>query len=464
MLSLRRRLILGHLATVIVIVTCTALAGWWQLSRSVQGQLDAALLALAETEVSMQSENAGGSIHVHDAPAGSAPPSLIRLDRLVQIVDADGRVLARSVNLGAGTLPAPRSLLDRLNAGETVYETLPNASEEPLRMVSVPTLVRGRKLAIQVAGSLDDVDHTLQSAAILFTGMTLTLLLAVGYAGLALTRGTFRAIDEIIDKARLIGETNLNQRLPHPGTSDEIGHLVDILNAMLDRLEFAFDSQRRFTADASHELRSPLSRLRTEIEVTLRRPREAQDYVDALRSCRDEVLRLTSLVEELLMLARLDAGEKRDPAEAVSAAVLVQDTIRRMLPLAQERQINLVFDAATAEPIAVARAATSLALTNLIDNAVKFSPTGGTVVVNLTTDEENVAISVQDQGPGIAAEDLPYLFDRFFRGAAARAATQGVGLGLSLSQTLVRAYGGRITVETNHSGGAKFTMSLPRAG
>ena len=464
MLSLRRRLVLIHLATIIVIVAGAALAGWWELSRSVRGQLDAALLALAETEAGMLAEAKGLSIHVHEAPAGTAPPSLIRLDRLVQIIDVKGQVLARSTNLGAAKLPAPQPLLDQLAAGETVFETLPDISEEPLRMVSVPTLVNDRALAVQVAGSLDDVNHVLQSAAILFAGMAMALLAAVGFAGAALTRKVFGAIDDIVRQARGIGDTNLNERLPHPGTDDEIGHLVDTLNAMLGRLERTFDAQRRFTADASHELRSPLSRLRTEIEVTLRRPRNVQEYVDTLRSCMDEVERLTLLVEELLMLARLDAGQERGPVEPVSLNALAEEAVRRMTPLAWGRQVNIVLEAEILVTAKVAYAPASLILTNLLDNAVKFSPAGGQVTVRVATDSHGAVVSVSDQGPGLSSDELPFLFDRFYRGAGARAGTiEGVGLGLALSQAIVRAYGGRIEASNGQDNGALFTVSLPLA-
>lgn len=464
MLSLRRRLALIHWVAIVVIVASAAAAGWWQLSRSVQGQLDAALLALAETEAVVLADASGEAVRVHEAPAASAPPSLARLDRLVQIVDANGHVLARSANLGVGALPVTPWLRTQLAAGETVLETLPHASEEPLRMVSVPTLVHGRQLAVQVAGSLDDIDHMVHSAALLFAGMAVALLAAVGLAGSAVTRRVFGAIDAIAQQARRVGETNLDERLPHPGTDDEMGHLVDTLNAMLERLERTFDTQRRFTADASHELRSPLSRLRTEIEITLRRPRDVQDYMATLRSCLEEVERLTMLVEELLMLARLDAGEEHGPDEPMALNVLTEEAVRRMGASARDRQIEIVLDIATGVAARLAPTPAGLVLANLLDNAVKFSPPGGKVTVRVAADGDGAVLSVADEGPGIADADLPFLFDRFYRGASARAGTiAGVGLGLALSQAIVRAYGGRIKAANGPVRGALLTVALPLA-
>ncbi|MGO4380983.1 sensor histidine kinase [Pseudoduganella sp. RAF53_2] len=464
MISLRQRLVLVHLLTVVAIVACAAFAGWWVLSRSVEGQLDAALLALAEIEAGALTDAHGQPIRVHEAAAGTAPPSLVRLDRLVQIIDARGKVLARSANLGAAVLPAPKPLLDRLGAGETVFETLPHTSEEPLRMVALPIVVNGQALVIQVAGSLDDVNQILQSSTLLFASLATALLIAVGYAGAIFTRKAFRAIDNIVDQAHRIGDANLSERLPHPGTDDEIGHLVDTLNAMLERLERTFDLQRRFTADASHELRSPLSRLRAEIEITLRRPRESQDYVDALRSSLEEVERLTMLVEELLMLARLDAGQEHSPIEPVSLNALVAETVTRMEPIAREHQIRIAVDAASEVVAKVAHGPAALVLTNLLDNALKFSPSAGEVTVRIFADQQNAMLSVADQGAGVTAEDLPGLFERFYRGASARTSgTPGVGLGLSLSQAIAHAYGGRIDASNGVNGGAVFTVSFPLA-
>ncbi|MGM3276211.1 sensor histidine kinase [Ralstonia sp. 24A2] len=465
MFSFQRRLILAHWAVIVVIVTGVASAAWWELSRIAHLQLDAALLALAETEAGMLLGSNGQPVRVHEKPAGTAPPSLVRLDRLVQIVDAQGGVLARSANLGTTRLPSSPVLLGRLAQGETVFETLQNFSEEPLRMVSLPvhTEPGAPPLVIQVAGSLDDVNRILDSAVVLFVGLAAALLLAVGTAGAMLTQRVFRAIDNVVKQARRIGDNNLDERLPHPGTSDDIGKLVDTLNDMLDRLEHAFDMQRRFTADASHELRSPLSRLRTELEVTLRRERSHEEYVETLHSCVEEVGRLTQMVEELLMLARLDAGHDQGMQEAVPVIELVQACVKRVTPAAQDRGIVLATQAGANQPIRIARAPATLALSNLLDNAVKFSPAGTTVEIAWSAEHGDAVLQVSDHGPGIPPAELPHIFERFYRGARVRASeTPGTGLGLALSQAIVQAHGGRIDAANAQKGGMIFRISLPR--
>ena len=462
MVSFRRRLALAHLAVIVVVLGVGALGAYWSLSRAVHDQLDAALLVLAETEAGMLAESAGQPVRVHEAEPGPLPPSFVRLDRLVQIVDGSGAVLARSANLGSSRLPAPPELLLRLAAGETVFQTLRGYGEEPVRLVSVPVRSGGALKAVQVAGSLDDVDHVVASAGLLFLVLGIALVLALGSAGALLTRRAFVAIGDVVQQARRIGEGSLDKRLPHPGTQDEIGGLVETLNEMLGRLEHAFEAQRRFTADASHELRSPLSRLRTELEVALRRPREPAEYVETLRSCMEEVERLTLLVEELLMLARLDTGQERSPVEAVALPRLAEDVARRLEPVARERGVELVVEPAPPIQARIGRGSGDLVLANLLDNALKFCPQGGRITVRVAVEDGEAVMSVADTGPGVSRGELPHLFDRFFRGQAARGGgAPGTGLGLALSQAMVKAHGGRIEAANGPAGGALFTVRLP---
>lgn len=462
MLSFRTRLISIHLAIIVVVLSFSGFGAYWMLSRAVHNQLDAALLAIAETEAATLKSNMEQPIRIHESSKGSTQLSFVRIDRLVQIIDADGQVLARSNNLGSTRLPTPRALLNRLSAGETVFETLNTFGDEPVRMVSMPINGSGAPMIVQVAGSLDDVRNVLNSASLLFVIMTLGLLAAVGTVGASLTRKVFQAIDNVVRQAHNIGEVNLSERLPHPGTRDEIGKLVDTLNEMLARIEQSFEIQRRFTADASHELRSPLSRLRTELEVTLRRPRDETEYVDTLRSCLEDVERLTLMVEELLVLARIDAGQGRSPEEIVPLKLIIDEVVERMLPIAREHQILIAVEPLPPVIAKIARSSMDLVLTNLLDNAVKFSPQGGRVTVSLATEGSDAIISVSDTGPGINLDEVPLLFERFYRGAVARISeTPGVGLGLALSQAIVRSHGGLIDATNLSDGGALFSIRLP---
>ena len=473
------------------VLALAAFAAYLGLSLTVHAQLDTALLTLARTEARLQAQDAdaahpGTAVRVHEAASDgngltsngqSAAPmsalmSFVRLDRLVQIVAVDasgaGTVLARSVNLGAHQLPLHPATLARLAAGHTVYETLHDFAEEPTRLVTLP--LRGEASqhdlrAVQVAGSLDDVQNVLSVAAGLLLVMSAVLLLSVGAVGGVLMRRVFAAIDDVVQKAHRIGEEDLSQRLPHPNTDDETGRLVDTLNEMLARIEHGFDVQRRFTADASHELRSPLSRLRTELELALRRPREPAVYIETLRSGLEEVERLTLLVEELLTLARIDAGQEQGRVERVELNHLIEDALARMRPIAQARHVELRLDAPGPVRAKVVPGAASLVLDNLLDNAIKFSPAGSVIRVQLAIEGAQAVLRVHDAGPGVRREELERIFERFYRGPSARPGnTPGMGLGLALSQALVQANGGSISAANGTPRGAVFEVRLPGVG
>ena len=466
-LSFRHRLSVWHTAAVACLLAVVAFAGHWALARLVLGQLDAALVALAETEASALEADPGHPRRIHEFAPGSAPPSFVRLDRFVQIIDLDGNVLSKSANLGPARLPAPQVMLQRLKAGEVVFETFADFGEEPIRVAALPINAAGVAYAVEVSGSLDDAYRILNAGGWLFLALSLLLLAGVAVTAAVFARRALRPVDEIVAQARRIGESNLAERLPQPTSQDELGRLIDTLNAMLDRVERGVETQRRFTADASHELRSPLSRLRAEIEVTLRRPRDAAEYDETLRSCLEEVERLSQLTEELLTLAHLDAEDRPGPeAPAVSLLPIVDDAVRRLAWQAGRCAVSVLVEPAGASPtVKVGAMAVGLALTNILDNAVKFSPAGSAVRVGVSTDGAEALIVVSDDGPGVAPDELPRLFHRFHRGAAARERdAPGFGLGLAISRAVIERQGGSISVESPDVGGARFSIRLPMVG
>ena len=468
-LSFRGRLSLWHTVTVSSVLAVAAWAGNWALARAVLGQVDGALVALAETETASLQADPLGRVGVHEVTPGSSPPSFVRLDRFVQIVDLDGRVVAASSNLGTARLPVGLPMLGRLRAGEIVFETHHDFGDEPIRLVAIPITLRQGRFAVEVAGSLDDAHAVLRTGRWLFLGLSLVILGAMGATSILFARRAARPIDEVVAQARQIGDSNLAGRLPHPGGQDELARLVETLNAMLARIERGVESQKRFTADASHELRSPLSRLRSELEVTLRRPRDATEYEESLRSCLEEVVRLSHLTEELLTLARLDAdGQAGRAPAAVPVADILTGSLRQLDSQASRRGVSFVVEPdPPACSVKVNPTAVGLALTNVIENAVKFSPAGGQVRVGLCADGPDIVIQVSDAGPGIDPRELPRLFDRFHRGAMARArATEapGFGLGLAISRAAIEREGGRLSAENRSEGGARFIIRLPPAG
>jgi two-component system OmpR family sensor kinase len=466
-LSFRARLSLWHTAAVASFLVAAAFAAHWAFARLVLGQLDAALVALAETEAAALQAEPHLPLRVHELAPGTASPSFVRLDRFVQIVDLDGNVLARSANLGTARLPLPASMLEKLREGQVAFETAHTFGEEPVRLAALPVRSGNAAYGVQVAGSLDDAYGLLSAGRWLFFALSLLLLAGVALTSVLFARRALRPIDDMVAQARRIGEANLMERLPRPESQDELGRLSDTLNAMLARVEHGVEAQRRFTADASHELRSPLSRLRAEIEVTLRRPRDATEYEETLTSCLDEVQRLSRLTEDLLTLAHLDTDERAGRERpAVPLLSIVDEAVRRLRAQAQGRDVRLVLEpAAAAMAVRAAPTAVGLALTNILDNAVKFSPAGGQVKVGVGGAGGEAVITVTDDGPGISPDDLPRLFDRFHRGAAARAGeAAGFGLGLAISRAVIAREGGMITAENRPEGGARFCICLRLAG
>ena len=463
-LSFKTRLWLGHVAVLAVLLTFTAFAADWALRRAVLGNVvDDAILWLASTEAAAIQADPAKPVRVHDIAPGAGPPSFVRLDKFVQITDLDGRVAARSTTLGTASLPTSLGLLARLRDGETVSATVTDYGEDPIRMVSLPVEVGGKRYAIHVAMSLDDAYAVTRAGRWLFLGMSLVILTAIGLTSALLATNALRPIDRMVRRARSIGEANLADRLPHPGTVDEIGRLVETLNEMLGRLEQSFEVQRRFTADASHELRSPLSRLRAELEVTLRRPRSPGEYEETLRSCLEEVQRVQDLIEELLELARIDA-QQPESAKPVAITDIVEAAVAVVRPKAQQHGVAVAVGGLPELLVHAAPVAAKVALANILDNAVKFSPSGGRVTIAVAAAPAEAIIAVSDTGPGVSPEDAGRLFQRFFRGKASRSTdAPGVGLGLAISRALVERQGGHISVDARAETGATFSVHLPRA-
>jgi two-component system OmpR family sensor kinase len=463
-LNLKRRVFVRHVVAVGLILAMASFGADWAFSRMVLGQVDQALEDLALTEADATTADLSHPLHIHEMSPGTAPPSFRRLDKFIQFVDLDSRVIARSANLGTARLPTSASLLVKLGTGEKVFDTLNDFGDEPVRLLSVPVQIGGHVYAIQVGASLDDANATLRLARLLFLAMSAGILGAVVLTGAMLARTVLRPIDQIVSRARTIGESALAERLPHPGTQDEMARLVETLNDMLARIEQSFEAQRRFTADASHELRSPLSRLRAELEVTLCWPRERAEYEEALRSCLSEAERLSHLTDELLMLARLDAGGPPEAPRSVDLIAILDKAVKRLGPEALRRNVALVMDIPPELAVNVAPAALSHVVANVLDNAVKFSPLGGDVTVGVAIEGSSAVVAVSDTGPGIPEDEIPRLFERFYRGSAARhTEAPGVGLGLAICRALVEGQGGRISVNSASGGGATFRIRLPLA-
>lgn len=310
-----------------------------------------------------------------------------------------------------------------------------------------------------------------ETATLLGT-MSQLLLISLPLALLAsLLVGNFVAgralspIETITATARQIGATDLSRRIGLE-SKDELGQLSQTFDEMTGRLETSFNRQRRFLADASHELRTPLAVIEAEATLMLRRPRDQEDYKRALELIAGEAGRMTRLIEDMLLLARADSGELEMRSNQVILEELVEEAVERISRLAwqKKQELRLECDDSVEEETEL-NADPSLLISlfyNLLSNAVKYSPEGAKIRVRFEKAEANeVRVLVEDSGPGIGPEHLPYLFDCFYRTDSARTRSGSSGLGLAIAQWIAQVHGGRIEVESEPGQGSVFTVILP---
>jgi heavy metal sensor kinase len=254
----------------------------------------------------------------------------------------------------------------------------------------------------------------------------------------------------------------LYRRLPIANAHDELGRLTQTINAMIARLERSFLEIRRFTADASHELRTPLTIIRTEAEVALDKQLSPPEHRDLLGGILEECERLTRLIDQLLALAREDAGGGAAAMHALDLSSLVQQVAEDMRPLAEARGLSLVVAVDGPLPICGDELRLRQVCYNLLDNAIKYTPAGGTIALRAERKDQAVIITIQDTGIGIPPEHLPHVFDRFYRVDKARSRAEGgTGLGLSIAQSIVAAHGGRIELISAPGQGTTGIVTLP---
>ena len=378
-------------------------------------------------------------------------------DRGIDVWASGGRPIYRS---GASSAIPPAAVASA--TAEPRYESL-IAGGRRWRTLTGTTLVAGQSAVLRVSRSEDRLRSQLaEILVVLILGLPLVVALA-GIGGYVLARRALTPIDRMATEAQRITADHLHQRLtaaPNPG--DEIGRLTAVINATFARLEGSFEKLRRFTADASHELRTPLAVIRGIGETSLKDTRPAADYKDAIGSMLEEVDRLTSLVDTLLRLSYGDAGTVRLSPEPIDLSELARDVASSLSVLAEERRQRLEVDAPAPVPATADRLLLREALTNIVDNAIKYGPAASRVRLRVFPERERAVLEVADEGPGIQPEHRPRIFDRFFRIDEARSrASGGAGLGLAIAKWAVDVNGGTIDVDSAPGGGALFRITVP---
>jgi heavy metal sensor kinase len=378
---------------------------------------------------------------------------------LCVVYDATGKVHERTVELAANSIPPVPSL----SPGERVQanETLPIIGRQ--RTLASQMTLGGQEFTILFLAPLEEVDRELgELLSVLATAVPIAILVSGGFA-YWLARTALAPVHQLDCQTKEITADRLDRRLRPTNPSDELGQLTQTINDMISRLERSFAEIRRFTADASHEIRTPLTAIRTETEVALRQPLTVLEYQHLLGSILEECQRLGRLTDQLLTLAREDAGSSRAGWEVVDLAGMVKDVAETLRPVAENKGLHL--RAETHGPVRVSGDNLGLrqVFFNVLDNAIKYTPSGGEVEVGVTPMDGEALVTIRDTGIGIAADHLPHVFDRFYRVDKARSRAEGgTGLGLSIARSTVLAHGGRIELTSAPSQGTTCKVTLVR--
>lgn len=382
---------------------------------------------------------------------------------MIQVMDSTGSIVYRSENLGEDSLNLAASFIqqarDSVAQFITIEQKVAGREEQQAIRVSIARSGSAYIVASYPIGELQSLLERFFSTLILLAP---AVLLVSTIGGWFLAKASLHPVDEITKTAKDITASNLSRRLPVAKANDEIGRLSETLNDMILRLESSFERIRQFTADASHELRTPLTILTGELELALRTRKSPQEYQDVLSSALQEVLRLSHVVESLLLLSRSDMNQVSLHKEPTNLTETLADLADAAMILGTQKNIYITFRHSEDLFIEADRAKLYQMFLNLVDNAVKYTPEGGMISIAIHRDGNYAEVRVRDTGIGISPEHRTKIFDRFYRVDKARSRELGgAGLGLSIVQWIVQIHGGTITVESEPGQGSIFIVRIP---
>jgi two-component system, OmpR family, sensor kinase len=493
--SVRARLTLWYTGVLALVLISFALAGYFFLSYTLNRRTDDALgevaNAFAATLANDEADNHAGEANAaRGENAKSSPDEAIKETvsqnqfrdyQIVVYTDAGREVAASTVpknrnEPGRTRLPASSKISGVLNAvartpGSALNLATLSDGDSQYRVVGRRVQARGSAYALIVLRSLHDQEDLLEGASYaLLIAVPLALLLA-SIGGYFLARKSLAPVVRMSATAASIGAANLHERLPVANERDELGGLAQVINDLLARLDKSFEQQRRFMADASHELRTPIAIMRSEAEVVLSEPEASNAALrESIAIFRDETKRLTRIVEDLFMLARADAGQYQLTPKEFYLDELASEVTRAVRTLLAERDLTLQLNAAEEMPFRGDENLLRRLLLNLVDNAIKYTPKGGVLTVSCRRDGKRYIITVNDTGPGIPTEAQPHIFERFYRADSARSRvdddgaglTSGAGLGLSIARWIAEAHDGTLELIDSSDAGSVFQLVLPR--
>ena len=456
-LPIRLRLTAWYFAILAVVLSSFGVSAYFGMRHSIRKTVDEELQIRAEG-VHQLIERDIQRGHKDDLPEGLREHTELRSGgALLQVSDEQGNWLYRSTVMSDYGVPRPATIPRRA--------TEFTGKEVPLRIWTEKVNVGGQSYIIQSAFEMDDFYEALDHFALLLFISIPTLLLCAAAGGYWISGRALAPVDQITQTARTISAQNLSSRLVVPNTADELQRLSETLNGMLDRLESAFKKITQFTADASHELRTPIAVMRTRAELSLRKARSADEYRDVIAEVLAELEKTSGLIEQLMFLARADSGTETPRFAATNVTDVLREACHQGSALAEAKQIAFAEKIST-DSMWIQGDASSLRrlFLILIDNAVKYTPSSGHIEVSLQRNNGFAVAEVRDTGIGIAEADLPNVFERFYRADKARTRELGgVGLGLSIGRWIAEVHAGTIEVHSSPGHGSTFQIRLPIA-
>ncbi len=446
--SIKFRLTAWYLTVIVVLLLIFSTAAYFMVSSNLKQNLDNSLKSRADEiqsilviggERAVFIENLGEVVLIY----GSNSNLLNRIGPNIQITGAD-------------------TFIRQVLAGQSSFYTAATGGGQQVRLYGIPLNIRPNlRIALIVGRPLGNITDALVSFRRILVISGLAAVILAGIGGLILAGRVLRPVDRITRTARDIGESDLSRRID-VRSDDELGRLASTLNNMVERLEAAFNRQKRFTADASHELRTPLAIIQAESTLSLSKERSAAEYRKSLESISQESAYMSSLVGKLLFLARSDAGKETLNLEDVNLKHLLSELSQDVEVLARDKGLHLSLNPAEDLTIKGDKVKLRQLFLNILENAVRYTPSGGAIAESLTGKDGAAVVAIMDTGIGIPAEHLPHIFERFYRVDKARSRAEGgTGLGLAIAKYIAEAHNGKIEVESVPGKGSTFRVIIP---
>lgn len=484
-LSVRSRLTLLYIGTIALLFVAMFYFSYSIFSHAI---FSSDILERFDHEFERRIDLAGKEIAVRKGPFVTGPDEyrhffhrLFGVDLFLnpvcgQLVDFPERlhatplIIVRNDALGGRFIPLSRGSYEAVLRDETAVETAGNVFSYPLRIFSKKVKdADGNEYLLQIGVSMENIDTTLVNVLVKFLSVWPLLLVIISFMGYYFVKRSFRPIRDIVATARSITAEDLSRRINTVESADEIGKLADTLNDMIGRIQRSFEQVRQFSDDVAHELRTPITVIKGEIEVALRSRRSADDYVETLRSLLEETEKLGVIIDNLLFLSRMDSKRIMVTFREMDLDLLVMDVYEEFCVQAREKNIALNLSRVDEIPIRGEEGLLRRLFVNLFQNAIKYTSPGGSIDVTLTAPNETgdgkgmkAIFIITDTGAGIPRKDLPRIFDRFYRVDKSRSGkTGGSGLGLTIVKKILDIHGGKITVKSRPGMGTSFYLFFP---